>query len=814
MDESIARAAEAYRTLGLQVVPVDGKRPLVPWRELVDRWLADDEFRALPWERATGLALVLGPATWRRFPGLWVLDVESAWVGEATAWLDATIPDWRQRVASRTGGGGLHVFLTSPDGRPVPTHPIRWGEVRGEACLVVLPPSIHPNGTRYGWLSCDWGRIAALDPGVVPDYARTADRTQPANDPLDVAEVLSGVELGRRNQTLFRLACKLRAADVPEAWAARLVSEAASRCDPPWGSGPGEEPPERMVARVYATYAPNPELVVSNGKGEHANLETTIPDSWRPVPVTQLASSEPAVSWVWEGFLARGYVTDFYGFWKSGKTTLTAGLLAQLGSGGELAGRRVTAGRALVVTEEPRNRWSERAGTFALGDWVDIVSRPFAKRPTQGEWLQFTSYLARLVEEKRYDLVVLDSLPNLWCVADENNASEVIAALLPLQSLATKGAAVLLIRHPRKSGGIEATAGRGSGAIAGFVDIIVEFRRFAPDRPEDTRRVLSVYSRYEPFEVVVQWCGDSSYETLGTPGEVERQQAEQQVLEALRAQADGASLDDVADATGLPRSSVNSILQRLLQRGTVNRIGQGRRGAPYRWYLVDDASGQGFVSSHIGNGLDESKPNSNSSKNSSTIENGLDESKPNSNSSKNSSMDESGRILGRIETRDGFHSSKPHSIWDETKPGPVTHQAAPLADGPPVHAGGGDAAPVGEHAGDATPPASSTSVQPDPHAGGPAAHQPGGPWTSRQVLEVLAWCERLLERLERGDTVLGSVEYRPGHVVTDHPAFLRTNLLEAEQGSALAVARLVSYRRAVEASRRPVERETFQSSGC
>jgi hypothetical protein len=48
----------------------------------------------------------------------------------------------------------------------------------------------------------------------VPGYGRSAENGHQV-EPLDVAKVLEGVPLGQRNQMLFRLACRLRAAGVP-----------------------------------------------------------------------------------------------------------------------------------------------------------------------------------------------------------------------------------------------------------------------------------------------------------------------------------------------------------------------------------------------------------------------------------------------------------------------------------------------------------------------------------------------------------------------------------------------------------------------
>jgi hypothetical protein len=168
---------------------------------------------------------------------------------------------------------------------------------------------------------------------------------------------------------------------------------------------------------------------------------------------------------------------------------------------------------------------------------------------------------------------------------------------LPLQAIASAGAAVLLLRHPRKSDGTQATAGRGSGAIAGFADIIVEMRRYVPDDLQDTRRVLTVYSRYEPFEVVIRWHGDGQYETLGSPTAYAAEAQRERLLEAL---AEGsATTGELAKAVELPHATVSRRLSELEAAGLVVRTGTGKRGDPYRWSLAnggDDPDGDNFFS--------------------------------------------------------------------------------------------------------------------------------------------------------------------------------------------------------------------------
>jgi hypothetical protein len=118
--------------------------------------------------------------------------------------------------------------------------------------------------------------------------------------------------------------------------------------------------------------------------------------------------------------------------------------------------------------------------------------------------------------------VVFDTLANLWPVRDETSAADVGAALAPVHRL-TPGRAVLLVHHLRKSDGAEGTGSRGSGALAGFVDIIVELRRQKPALdPGQRRRVLSGYGRYDaiPAEWVVELTDEAGPPSPGRePGE-------------------------------------------------------------------------------------------------------------------------------------------------------------------------------------------------------------------------------------------------------------------------------------------------------
>jgi hypothetical protein len=89
--------------------------------------------------------------------------------------------------------------------------------------------------------------------------------------------------------------------------------------------------------------------------------------------------------WVWDGYLAAGAVTLLTSRWKTGKTTLLSVLLAKLAAGGELAGRAVAAGRAVVVSEEAPQLWAERGRRLGYCSHLGFLCRPFVGKPTLAE---------------------------------------------------------------------------------------------------------------------------------------------------------------------------------------------------------------------------------------------------------------------------------------------------------------------------------------------------------------------------------------------------------------------------------------------
>lgn len=318
---------------------------------------------------------------------------------------------------------------------------------------------------------------------------------------------------------------------------------------------------------------------------------------WRPVPISALGPSAPP-AWVWPGYIAKGHKTLLSAIPKGGKTTLVSRLLHDLEHGGGLVTNPCGV-RTLLVTEESAGLWAKRRDALNLGDAVDVIALPFLSRPSPREWERFIEYIAAEVKAKGYGLVVLDTIAALWPCVEENDAGKVLNALLPLNAIVAAGAALLLIHHVRKSDGGEGQASRGSGALTGFVDTIVELRRYDAENAHDRRRVLKAWGRFdETIPESVLELGEDGYRVIGDKADVGRSDRMDTIRGILRDACAGLTVDEVRDRWPTEPKPGKGTVRADLNAGTGERrwqrVGTGARNDPHRFGL------DGFVSSKQG----------------------------------------------------------------------------------------------------------------------------------------------------------------------------------------------------------------------
>jgi hypothetical protein len=329
-------------------------------------------------------------------------------------------------------------------------------------------------------------------------------------------------------------------------------------------------------------------------------MSSTTHDSLPTFALELLGPSELAAaggarkSWLWDGYLARGTMTALVSAPKTGKTTLVSRLLARTEKGGELAGLAVAPARAIVVSEEAGADWDARCRQLGIGPNVRFVCRPFqGARPTDRQWFALIAALEALHRQAPVDLVVLDALATLLPGYAETCAPKLLDCLLPLQALANGGPAVWLLHHPAKAQRADGQSARGSGALAGLADIVMEMSCLRRARSRDRRRRLCAYSRYAetPRHRIIELSADGADYRLHTDGAgTPLVQPWREVLGVLADATDKLSQQAIlqrwpAEEGPPERSTLSRWLKRATAQGVICCSGQGYRSDPFIYWL-------------------------------------------------------------------------------------------------------------------------------------------------------------------------------------------------------------------------------------
>jgi len=222
--------------------PKDGSKD----EQQIKQWFAH-------WPDAN-LAILTGQSS-----GLLVLDVDGedgkASLKALTA-IHGALPKTLCVKTGRTGSDGkrtgCHYYFRIPAGVSIRNSVCILGaglDIRADGGYVVAPPSLHPSGLLYEWLT-PLQALADL-PAWMVEVLREA---KPAQQRIQNQSEL--ISEGGRNAALTSLAGTMRRRGMsPEAIEAALLTENAARCNPPL---PDSE--VREIARSIVRYEPAPSL--------------------------------------------------------------------------------------------------------------------------------------------------------------------------------------------------------------------------------------------------------------------------------------------------------------------------------------------------------------------------------------------------------------------------------------------------------------------------------------------------------------------------------------------------------------------------
>lgn len=182
--------ARQLADLGWRIVPIaPGKKT-----PHLDRWqhAATDDLELINnwWNgmyRGHGVGIRTG---WIGDDCLFVLDVDTIAHGadgqdtlNTLTLLHGQLPD---TVEAITGSGGRHLYFTAPTEIRNSAGALGPGlDIRGEGGFVVAPPTIHPNGTTYRWITSPHDTTVAAAPAWLISLATQAHPEREARQPVD-----------------------------------------------------------------------------------------------------------------------------------------------------------------------------------------------------------------------------------------------------------------------------------------------------------------------------------------------------------------------------------------------------------------------------------------------------------------------------------------------------------------------------------------------------------------------------------------------------------------------------------------------------
>jgi hypothetical protein len=123
------------------------------------------------------------------------LDLHKGGSLEAVESFTGALPE---TARAKTGGGGMHLLFALPVGPPPPTrlNILKGVDIMAATGYIVLPPSIHPNGTQYAWERSPSEGIAVA-PQALIDFILTHKNVEKTNFVENGEELFLGAGDGR-----------------------------------------------------------------------------------------------------------------------------------------------------------------------------------------------------------------------------------------------------------------------------------------------------------------------------------------------------------------------------------------------------------------------------------------------------------------------------------------------------------------------------------------------------------------------------------------------------------------------------------------
>jgi len=571
-----------YRSKGLTVLKVDrGTKECH-----IDDWnkLSPEELeRMITDEDDVGI----------RLDNLSVLDFERAELVEAVFTEGVDVLSQHTWVAKT--GRGYHIYMRGlPSGKKFEKAD-GLVEFRSSADFyVVAPPSLHPSGARYEWVTdIEKVGIAEASPQglermrhrvevlrLFGPFIKGLEKAWTETHRHYLALWLSGV--------LYKLGYEREDAELVLKAVARLAhdSEVGDRVRALYDT----YRKERSEVGGWSKLRAELEGIVGPERAEKIIRLLPRREAYFEVkPLSQLVAEAKPIEWIAEGLVPKYGLVILAGKAGVGKSFLSLHLAHAVANGENLLGIVPIhhRGRVLIIDNENYpGLYLQRVAALGLNplDGIDVLSLSGFRLDSARciEWLEKT------LMDQKYSMVILDSWSDLTSRIDENKAGEVGRVLSRLRRLSYENdCCFVLIHHLRKNLPFAVEQKdelRGSTVLVNEADVVLLMQNF-----KDTKFLKTIKMRYgdeQAFEIKFHKDGEKlaivgkrvSEPEIG--GEVVR--AVSAIEEYLMVKGNAATRGELIQELPFSKATVNRAISLALTLGRIIREGRGLYRLPPR----------------------------------------------------------------------------------------------------------------------------------------------------------------------------------------------------------------------------------------
>ena len=352
-------AALSYAAQGLAVFPLEaqGKKPITK-HGLKDATTNLDTVRAMftayPFSN-------IGMACGKQSGGVVVVDIDID--DEKGTDGNDSLREWErdhgelpETAMTLTGRGGNH-YIYRTKGLTKSRIACKEGiDIRADGGYIVLPPSIHPNGTQYTW------EYDISEYGIQQADKSVIDLMNEGVETGTEFKVPETIPSGERNGTLYKLACSMQSrGNGDDAIKAAVFAENKARCNPPL--------PEEEVEKLIESALKKPKGTSPYNEPSKGVKKETGPLVTYTMNEIQSMHLKPP-DFLVDKILPKG-VCLLGAPPKIGKSWMALDIGIQCAQGGEFLGHRCRkCGVLYLALEDSLYRLQERAMKLTQGDPV------------------------------------------------------------------------------------------------------------------------------------------------------------------------------------------------------------------------------------------------------------------------------------------------------------------------------------------------------------------------------------------------------------------------------------------------------------